>query len=303
MGCFLIMGRFDGSAIFAGCSFTWGQGLWSYWPSKKWYVPKVGEYLEHAPIPQEADFFRIDNRFANKVTNQNFNMNDPLVKRHNGGTDDESIRFIKHIKYDNWVGVSTLQTINVEWERVHSIFFQTTQLYRSPFFFFYKGEEYSVRAHPGFGGFSIVDKIHRDEKGISFREEEQDSIDIFLDWLIDNNLTPEDFVDIHTKNMIDRIEELFKECESDGKKVYIFSWTDEYLEEIKNREYFNDKFIRLRKFDTDETFDCIEHLMDKYPNMTIQYDDTKIHDCGGDAHPSLECHKIIEQSINDFIYE
>jgi len=302
MGC-ILMEKFNGTSIFAGCSFTWGQGLWSYWPSKKWYVPKVNEYLENAPIPPEADEFRISNRFANLVANHNFNDSKPLVKRHNGGTDDESIRFIKHIKYDNWVGNGTLQTINVDWRHVHSIFFQTTQLYRSPFFFFYKGEEYSVRADSGFHDFSIVDKIHRDDKGISFREEEQESIDIFLDWLIDNNLTPEDFVDLHTKNMIDRIEELFKECESDGKKVYIFSWTDEYLEEIKSRKYFDNKFIPIRKFDTDETFECIQHLMEKYPNFEIQNDKTKIHDCGGDAHPSLECHKIIEHSINDYINE
>lgn len=63
MGSILIMG---GDIIFAGCSFTWGQGLWSYSPTKL-KVPTVNEYLKGAGIPEPADIFRIENRWATQV--------------------------------------------------------------------------------------------------------------------------------------------------------------------------------------------------------------------------------------------
>lgn len=53
-------------------------------------------------------------------------MRREIIKRHNGGTDEESIRFIDEIKQNN-VHKHSLLTENVIWENVNYVIFQTTQ--------------------------------------------------------------------------------------------------------------------------------------------------------------------------------
>lgn len=290
-----------GWIIFAGCSFTWGQGLWSYCSNTKWYVPTVNEYTsmpDDAPIPRIAEEFRKDNRFAG-IVSKKYHAN-PIIKRWNGGTDEESIRFIDDVKR-NKVHPHSLIEVNSEWDNISTIVFQTTQLYRSHFFFHHKGQEYGIRAHPGHHGLSVLDKIIRNENyneemyANHYSLEEQPNVDIFLDWLIDNNLKIEDFQKLHAIQMMDTIENTFKKLEKEGKSVVLLSWKDDYLDEIKKRPYFDDKFIKLEYMG--ETFDCIEHLMIKHPSMQIQFDNEKVHNDGGDGHPSLKCHKIIAESL------
>lgn len=279
-------------AVFAGCSFTWGQGLWSYAPTK-WYVPTCDEYTEeNAPIPPSADEFRIENRFAGLVAKE-ISWSPAIVKRWNGGTDEESIRFIREVK-ENHVSEHSLLTMNLPWENVEWVIFQTTQCYRTPFFFFHKNQEYAIRSNPELDGFSICDRITRDEND-NPTYHELPNYDIFLEWLVDNNHTPEDFISLHTKQIVNNIESLFRELEEEGKNVYILSWTDEYLYEIKKRNYFDDKFVRIEY--NDKEYDCIETLMDENKETQIRFDNTRLHYCGGDAHPSLNLHRSIANSI------
>lgn len=277
--------------IFAGCSFTWGQGLWSYCPTK-WHVPTCNEYTkENAPIPPDADIFRIENRFPHLLGNM-VSISNCIIKRHNGGTDDESLRFIDEVKR-NQVGANTLLTQNVPWSEVKICVFQTTQAYRSPFKFEYKNEKYQIRAHPGFNGFSLCEKLVKGHPGQTLYLE-LDNYEPFLNWLVDNNYTPDDFFEIHTKTLITRIENKFKELQKDGIECFLISWTDDYLPHIKNNEYLIEKFVPMRY--NGSTYDTIEFLLENF-DLSISKDKTKLHECGGDGHPSLECHKIIAKSI------
>lgn len=278
-------------AIFCGCSFTWGQGLWSYSPTK-WYVPTCIEYTqENAPIPPDADLFRIENRFAG-VLQHMVPISNVIIKRHNGGTDEESLRFIDEVK-NNEVGQETLLTQNVPWNGVKLCVFQTTQAYRSPFKFTYKNEEYQIRANPGFTGLTICDKIFTNNSGHKDFVE-LDNYEPFLNWLVDNNLTPDDFYKIHTTQIMNKIENKFKELEGDGIKCVLLSWTDDYLHLIKENNYLNERFVPIKYKGV--SYDTIEMIIEKF-NMDIMGDKTKLHDCGGDNHPSLELHKVIAKSL------
>jgi hypothetical protein len=295
------MVKHGGWMIFAGCSFTWGQGLWSYCPDTKWHVPTCWEYTDNSdecPIPPNADKFRKEKRFA-QIVAERYHAN-PLVKRHNGGTDEESIRFIDDVK-KNKIHPHSMVEFNSDWDNITAVIFQTTQLYRSHFFFHYKGQEYGVRSHPGHQGLSLLEKIIRSEDyndsiyANHYSLETLPNVDIFLEWLLDNNITMEEFPKLHAAQVIDSIESTFKKLEQEGKVVLMLSWTNEYLEEIKKRPYLEDKFVKLNYLD--ETFDCIEHLMLKHPNMEIKNDNTKNYECGGDGHPSLLCHQVIADSL------
>ena len=43
-------------------------------------------------------------------------------------------------------------------------------------------------------------------------------------------------------------------------------------------------------------YNTLEYLIQEF-KLDIKNDKTKIHDCGGDAHPSLELHKLIAESL------
>jgi hypothetical protein len=279
--------------IFSGCSFTWGQGLWVYSPTKL-KVPNVVEYIDLGhPIPFEADDFRINNRFANLVANH-FGCWE-IVKRQNGGTDEESLRFLHEVK-NNKVTRHSLLTENVEWEGVKYIVFQTTQAYRSPFVFFYKGNEYELYSEPGLQNLERVQKINRNSENNIIDIEELPNIDIFLDWLIDNNLSVENFEKIHLDYMSTQIKNTLKYFEDEYNiKTLIVSWTDEYIDNFLNDTFTNDRLVRLNYKGNE--FVSIEKAMKAYPNLEIINDTEKVHDSGADGHPSLECHRMIADSL------
>jgi len=297
MGCILIMG---GAIIFTGCSFTWGQGLWSYCPSDL-KMPTVNQYIEEGyGVPDVGEFFRLDNRYASLVSNH-FHSRE-IVKRWNGGTDDESIRFIEDVR-KNWVTRHSLLTENVIWDNVRYIVFQTTQPYRSPFTFHYKNKEYQVISEPGMHNLERVTEIIRwtDEDCPECDNNIKQSIDhpnldIFLDWLIDNNLSVDDFSEIHLTHMSNRIKECLKHYEETyGIKTLILSWTDEYLPYFTNDEFCNERLVRL-KYNSKE-FNCIQHLFQENNKFEILNDDETIHETGTDGHPSLKCHRVIADSL------
>ena len=290
MGSILIMG---GDIIFAGCSFTWGQGLWSYSPTKL-KVPTVNEYLKGAGIPEPADIFRIENRWATQVA-MRFHARE-IIKRHNGGTDEESIRFIDEIKQNN-VHRHSLLTENVIWENVNYVIFQTTQAYRSGFAFFQNGIEYCIFSESNLKNLERIEKIKRDKNGnINYTEDVDNGIDIFLDWLIDNNHTVEDFEKLHTKFISNKILNKLKNLEKEQNiPTLLLCWTPEYLPHFLNDEFASERLVKLKY--NGEEFDTISCIINKYKKFEIQYDSTTLHDDGGDGHPSLECNQIIKDAV------
>tara|TARA_Y100000389_G_C17342984_1_gene454358 strand:- start:37 stop:954 length:918 start_codon:yes stop_codon:yes gene_type:complete len=297
MGSVLIMRR--GDIIFAGCSFTWGQGLWSYSPTKL-KVPTVNEYLKGAGIPEPADIFRMENRWASEVAQRLHSRE--IIKRHNGGTDEESIRFIDEVKGNN-VNRHSLLTENVIWEKVKGVIFQTTQAYRSGFEFFQNGSEYCIFSESNLKNLERVNKIKRDNLGnINDVEDVDNGIDIFLDWLIDNNHTVEDFEKLHTEFMSNKILNKLKNLEKEENiPTLLICWTPEYLPYFLNDKFASERLVKL-KYNGKE-FNTISCIIDEYKELEIQHDSNTLHDDGGDGHPSLECNRIIRDAVLDKINE
>lgn len=286
-GWFFSMGRY---AVFSGCSFTWGQGLWSYCPTDL-KVPSVDEYINlGVPVPDVAHYFRCDNRFADLVSNHYHCQS--IVKRHNGGTDDENIRFLYEV-YNNKVTKHSLLTENVEWENVKFIVYQTTQAYRSPFTFFYKDEEYELFSQPGLQNLDRVQKVIR--KG-DLQYEDLPNLDIFFDWLIDNNLSVENFEKFHLTHMSQRILDALKYFEFEHNiKTFILCWTNEYPDYFLLDDFAKERLITLQH--KEKEFISIESVMNSHPELMILNCPNRIHESGTDAHPSLDCHRMIADSI------
>ena len=90
--------------IFSGCSFTWGQGLWMYY-DKDIKIPMSIEYTggrdnmdvewKSTRVPEEAYELHKTLGWPTKVAE--YLNGTPIIKRYNGGNDEESIRFINEV--------------------------------------------------------------------------------------------------------------------------------------------------------------------------------------------------------------
>jgi len=268
--------------MFAGCSFTWGQGLWSYYKTDE-YIPTVTQYITNElRIPEDAYEFRKKVRWPQLVSNEIGGT--PLIKKLNGGTDYESYEQI-----NKWL-------VEYNPNEIEYLVFQTTQLYRSPFPFKLGDKLYHLRSTPNFKNLTRVDLVkYQNEFHIEY-ENDNVGIDYFYEWLIENNLDIFDFENIHREYVIKCIENVFIKCENLGIKTYLLSWTDEYLKSIYNNPFLLDRFITFEY--NGNVYDCIEKMQMENNHLYIKFDNkNKIHDDGGDLHPSLECHEVIANSV------
>jgi hypothetical protein len=248
--------------IFAGDSFTWGQGLYHYSNLPNLKIPKTGHYIDTYVTPSHRKF-KDTKRFARLVVNEFETFE--LVKIGNGGNDYESLEFIDDIfKKDGY-----------KYEDISYVIFQTTHFVRSPFEMEVEGE---------------IKQLHFNHSIMKMHNMH----DFFIKWLNQNNYTLDDYERLHINQIFKKIKDKFIELESKGIKCKIICWTSDYIDLIKNDEYMFDKFIPILYNNT--TIDCFETFMEEYPEMMIK-NDSYFEKSIGDGHLSLNAHRIIADSI------
>lgn len=284
--------------IFAGCSFTWGQGLWSYWENKDSYIPTTHEYINNLyGIPEPALEFKDFNRFP-WLVGLRFQAT-PIVKRWNGGTDEESVRFLEEV-LTNDVTQNTMLTQNVKFSDIKYVVFQFTNLYRSPFPFFVNNVEYQFRTDMSLSAEShLVDKIDRNSQGHVVNCESGKDVSIFLEWLYDNNLNIEDFTKLHMDYIHSIIQEKLIYFENNGIKTCITFMDDSHLGGILSNDFFKNRIVKLNY--NNKEYTTIMEMQYENPHLNIASDDTTFHFVDDDGHPSLECHQVIADSIINHI--
>lgn len=279
--------------IFSGCSFTWGQSLWAYEDIPN--LPNAYQWtaLNHE-ISEDIQETRKKYRFPEIVCNKLGNY-EPIVKLLNGGTDEESVRFIDMVVNKNTnLAIANLTNRVYELDEIDAVVFQTTQAYRSTYPFIYKGKQYKLFSTSDMKNFTKVEGIKLNSDGNKESFEVENGIDLFIEYLISKNIKVEDFENEHKKLLADSIENVLKKWYDRGKKVFLLCWTDEYLEEINKRPFLKSIFVPLQ-YDN-RTFTHIHELF--YYNEEMRIDKhIKNRDMGSDEHPSSICHEVIADSI------
>jgi hypothetical protein len=247
--------------IFAGDSFTWGQGLYYYSDLPRLFYPEFNQYINDN-VTSSHRLFKNLKSFSRLVSNH-FNTFE-IKKEENGGSDDEALEFIDGLFKNNFI-----------YNDFDFAILQTTQPFRTKFDFIYDGIEYNLNLNPWNNQFY---KHH----------------DIFLKWLESNNYTYEDFEEIHIKQIINKIKNKFIELESNGIKCLLFCWTKDYINDIKSDLFLNDRFIKIDY--NDESFDCLDHLTLKY-NQFLIINDPYFKKPPLDLHTSLKAQVLIAKSI------
>lgn len=255
--------------VFAGCSFTWGQGLYYYSGLETLKEPPPNEYDKNLLTDSHIKYMEA-NRFPRLVANE-FNTFE-FVKNDNGGSDELILDYLDNLfdLNDDHNPMNKKASFN----EIDYIIYQTTQPLRSTFFYNHKGKEHSFNN----------DNNNEKEKLI------------FYEWLIEErNITLEEWHQELSEITINKIKEKLKFFEKKGVKTLLICWTDEYMKYIKNDIWL---YNRLLKIEHDEVlYNCIDHLQDKNNHLIIYKDYNNLEKPPHDNHPSLECHKIIANSI------
>ena len=251
--------------IFTGCSFTWGGGLEYYAPFKDIPNPYDFQYDEQKITFAIMNFIKA-NRFSRLVANH-FEMWE-VNKLTCGGSDEASINFLKNcFSLDNTK--DTVKTIDKQYENIRHQRFSTDEI------------EYVI--------FQLTHPLRT--YNINLKNQESAS-DIFSNWEEMEN----HFI---SKNLQDVIE-IFKQLEEIGIKCKLWSWHADYVKFIKNDEYLSNKFIKL-KYD-DKEFDCLYDLLETYPKFRIRTSGFLLNGKEiPDDHQTIECHKIIADSIISYL--
>lgn len=246
--------------IFAGCSFTWGQGLY-YYSDLPNVIPQTDENFHPNNLTEAHIKFKDSIRFPRLVANH-FNTFE-IVRKPNGGSDKMSMDFIKNILN----GGSEDGKYYVE--EIDYIVFQTSQVVRNGYNFVYNDVRYNIT-----------------DKGVD---------EIFIKWLIQEKLTYEEWFSNFCQQVFDDIKKFFIFYEEKGIKTRILSWQNDLVPLILKDNFMNERHIKLNY--STERYNSIEDLVNNVQNMLISNDFFTFTNPINDRHPSKLCHKTIANSI------
>ena len=257
--------------VFAGCSFTWGQGLYYY--SKMSTVKEPApEQFEQKLVTDAHKRFMATLRFPRLVANHFETFE--IVKKENGGSEDESLLFLDYI-FTNRNGLTHLLEEKFSYEEIGYAVFQTSQPGRCSFTFTHKGNEHKMN---WIGSSQGIQRI-------------------FFEWMEENGIGgfPEWYVE-HCKQQVKKIKEMFELLESKGIKCIILNWQDDYVKYVKEDPYLHDRMVYLNYNGTEYT--NIDYMMRLNNGLTVRDDFDELGEHPPkDSHPSKKCHRIIADAV------
>lgn len=249
--------------IFAGCSHTFGHGLWYYSGLKN--IPNGDDNLNLFETKEAFVNYRLSNRFPRLVASH-FNTYE-ITRKKTAGNDTDSIVFINEMIHNHY-----------KFNEIDYVIFQTSFLERNPLTYVEKDRrvmEFRLSEH-------CPDGVVSDSAYNTLKEMNINTVDEYTEKL--------------RHQMFTKIRDYFNSLEIKGIKCRLISYTNDYIDLIKADEFMFDRLIKLNY--NGKEYDYILEMVNDYPNLLIIND----HDYFGentplDYHPSKECHKIIADNI------
>jgi hypothetical protein len=276
--------------VFAGCSFTWGQGLYYYsnLPTLKEPPP---DRFDPGMLRRSHIKFMEATRYPRLVADY-FNTYE-YVFHDNGGSNEGIVNywkksFAQHICEEFHDGRIPMQ--NLDYSEVSCVVFQLTQWQRDTVTFTdSEGKSHTVAFH----------SVLSDE---SWNK-------LWTDYCNSNNIDANQWMDNFIENkVLKNVKEFLQEIEDKGIRTAIFTWPNEFVKYILKDKWLTDRFIT---FDyKNNNFTSIEKLMGEgvmhnrpsmNPELTIKWDEDNFNVTPKDHHPSLKCHAVMAENIIRFL--
>ena len=263
--------------IFGGCSFTWGQGLWYYSDYEDLFYPKHINRFDFNTVTLAQVKVMESLRFSRLVANH-FGTFD-VQKLQNGGSEDETFEFLNVLfhKKDNPTYGSHLTAERMDFSEVDYIIVQLSQLWRNRYYFEHDGYKQSSMLWPNTRDIGV----------------NQDNL---FNWMIENDMSFDEWVELHKDAQIARLKREFEYYESKGIKCLFFTWENDLLDKIFDDEYLKSRFIQLEH--EGKIYNSIRQLHAEHDYLQIDFDkDVFGENAPKDHHPSKLCHEIFAQNI------
>ena len=255
--------------IFAGCSFTWGQGLYYYSD----YYSELKTLMNPNNWKSLKDAYKkymYAHRYPRLVANH-FNTFE-VVRHMNGGDENISINFINFIFSQDYNKERqfSFSSEKYSYNDIEYIIIQTSQANRCIYDYEYKGQKLQYSLH------------------------DSNSYTNFYNWLNENNISFEDWSREHISNIFNKVKNTMMFYEDKNIKTKILSWTPEYLDLILNDEWVKSRFIKLNY--NNKEYETILSLNNEN-SMSISGDYEYFENPPVDHHPSMKAHQVIANSI------
>lgn len=292
--------------VFAGCSFTWGQGLYYYSNMSTLKEPGMFRY-DDSLVTNAQRRYMASVRYPRLVSNH-FNTFE-IVSNHNGGSEDVSFNFLRQVFGGNPPDKQATHLFSeptarcspfIHFDEVDYIIFQTSQPNRNPYYYTFQGETHQYRLHL------------------------PETYDKFYEYLLENNIDFEDAYTDLVNTTFNRIRENLQFYENQGIKTLLLHWENDYVrpsyevpsdlpswvpsrdgntpdEKLKyhltrmNDEWMNDRIIKIPY--KGKIYTTIRDLMMENREMEISQDYKYFIVPPEDGHPSLDCQRVLADAI------
>jgi len=254
--------------IFAGCSFTWGQGLYYYSKLETLKEPAPDSY--DAKLVSDAHKRYMETIRYPRLVASHFKTWE-VVSKQNGGSEETSLCFIRKA-LGLQEGFEFLVDDSFSFDEIEYVIIQTSQPNRNGFYYQLNGKDKKFGFH---------DKGSRSE---------------FYEWLVEHRkISIDEWMLEHTKDYFNKIKELMVLLESNGVKTKILSWEPDYLDLIQSDIWVYNRFIPIEY--RGKNFNNIREMMKEHMHLTINSDYDHFENPPKDHHPSKECHEVIARSV------
>jgi hypothetical protein len=291
--------------IFAGCSFTWGQGLYYYsslptlLAGSNTFDPTLLtdsqiEFMKSVRYPRLVanhfnTFEHVDARNGGShvstikwwesalgFNSENYSENTPKrPETFNDGSRLSSVAWWKNALSKNTKNPKTLDSARVpdiKASEISTVVFQLTQTHRCV-------------------------KLALDENTVipyneAYLPKYRASFD---NWLEKNNISLDEYTDYYTNESLNVVKEFLMKCEEHGMKSLIINWPRENVKFLKSDEWMNKRLVPLTHEGVD--YYDMDTLMESDTSMKISTDYRNFIEPPKDDHPSLACHKLIAENL------
>jgi hypothetical protein len=259
--------------LFAGCSFTWGQGLYYYSNMSTLKEPPPDAYNWELVTDAHKNF-RKTLYFPRLVANHFNTFEVSMIQ--NGGSELTSVEYIK-CAFGLLGPYHHLITETYTYNEIEYIVLQTSQPQRNTYYYDY---------------INSYGSVHKCE----FRTYSPETHDKFYKYLDkQKKCSFDDWWKEHVQNWFKKIKQELQFYESRGIKTLILNWETDYMPFYKDDKWMNDRLIVFEY--KGNRYDTIRTMMDENKYLHINSDYEHFKTTPKDHHPSKECHRIIANAI------